>query len=225
MNKTARSVLSAAAVVVAAFLLRRFFHDRLDSPDFQRLFHFSHGMYAAIALLALFSVCWSIAAHDSSPTQSSESGLSRQFHVITLNLAVFLLVLPIPGLAHRFLPSGALLTALGLATEIAGILCAIWARRTLGRNWSGEVRIATGHELIRTGPYRHIRHPIYTGILGMYLGTMLVSGELHALIAFAIILILYIRKMGLEEKALSATFGAAWNAWREETWALLPPLF
>ena len=113
---------------------------------------FPRGMMIAIALICFFSIYWSAAAKDSAPTQSSESVWSRRLHLIVLNSAVLLLIFPVPGLTRRFLPSIRILTALGLAIEIAGILFAFWARRHLGRNWSGAVRIAAGHQLVRSGP-------------------------------------------------------------------------
>lgn len=62
--------------------------------------------------------------------------------------------------------------AVGAILQAAFILLAVWARRHLGRNWSGEVRIGVDHQLLRTGPYRLLRHPIYTAMLGMFLGTV-----------------------------------------------------
>jgi protein-S-isoprenylcysteine O-methyltransferase Ste14 len=186
---------------------------------------FPRGMMIAIALICFFSIYWSAAAKNSAPTQSSESAWSRRLHLIVLNSAVLLLIFPVPGLTRRFLPASRILTAAGLAVEIAGILFAFWARRHLGRNWSGEVRIATGHQLIRSGPYKTIRHPIYTGVLAMYAGVMLVSGQIHALLAFLIITVTYWRKLRLEEKILSENFGPDWDSWRRATWALVPPLF
>lgn len=183
------------------------------------------GMWIAVGLICLFSVGWSVAARASAPAQSSESGWSRRLHLTVLNGAVLLLVLPVPGLTRRFVPASRMVTLAGLAVEAAGILFAFWARRHLGRNWSGEVRIATGHELVRSGPYRWLRHPIYTGILGMYGGAMLVSGQMHALIAFVIITVAYWRKLRLEEKILSANFGASWDGYQRETWALVPLVF
>ena len=53
----------------------------------------------------------------------------------------------------------------------AGIAFAVWARHYLGRNWSGTVTVKQDHELIRSGPYRLVRHPIYTGLLLAILGT------------------------------------------------------
>jgi len=102
------------------------------------------------------------------------------------------------------------------------IALAIWARRHLGRNWSGEVRIRDDHQLVQSGPYRLIRHPIYTAMFAMYTGTALVSGELHALLAIAVLAVAYWRKIRLEERALSAALGATYDSYRRGTWALIP---
>jgi protein-S-isoprenylcysteine O-methyltransferase Ste14 len=227
MNRTAKRfltvlLLAIAGGIVGGRLVRRSGVHPQPTPA---ILDFSRGMMAAIVLICLFDIYWSSAAKNSAPTQSSESRSSRGFHLAVLNGGVLLLILSVPGLTHRFLPAGPLMTALGLAIEIAGIAFAIWSRRHLGANWSGQVRLATGHQLVRTGPYAHIRHPIYTGVLLMYLGVALVSGEIHALVALAVILLAYLRKIGLEEKLLAENFGSDWDAWQKETWALAPPLY
>ncbi len=113
----------------------------------------------------------------------------------------------------------------GLAIEYAGLLLAIWSRIHLGRNWSGEISVKVDHELIRTGPYGKLRHPIYTGILAMYVGCALVTGEGLAAIGVAIALFAYWRKIRLEETNLHTAFGANYDAYRQTTWALVPGLY
>jgi len=129
-----------------------------------------------------------------------------------------------PGLGGRWLPAAAYVVAIGLAVQVGAALFAVWARRNLGRNWSGEITAKVDHQLIRTGPYRIVRHPIYSGMLGMFLGAAVVSGELHGLLAVVIIAIAYWRKIRLEERHLSAVFGAAYDDYRKESWALIPGL-
>ena len=97
--------------------------------------------------------------------------------------------------------------------------------RCLGRNWSGAVAIKVDHELIKTGPYRLVRHPIYTAMIGMYLGTAIVSGELHGLLAVALAAYAYWRKTRMEERGLIEAFGPAYEAYRRESWALIPWVF
>jgi len=182
-------------------------------------------LMASIAVLCVFSIYWSVAAKDSKPPRSSESKTSRYFHLLVINAGVLLLILSVPGLTRRFLPASHGFQISGLLLEAVGFALAVWSRRTLGSNWSGEVRIAAGHQLVRSGPYRVVRHPIYTAILTMYCGIMLVSGEMHALLAFAAIALAYWRKLRMEETALAAAFGDEFAAWRQKTGALLPLLF
>jgi protein-S-isoprenylcysteine O-methyltransferase Ste14 len=113
----------------------------------------------------------------------------------------------------------------GLAVEAAGLSLAIWSRRHLGTNWSGEITIKVEHELIRSGPYRRLRHPIYTGLLTMSLGAVFVTGEWLALIGLALIVFAYWRKIKLEETNLDVAFGADYDAYRRDSWALVPGLF
>lgn len=227
MSKTGKRFLSILLAAVAGGILggalvRRSGVHAHTRPD---ILHFSRGMIAAILLIALFDLYWSSAAKNSAPAQSSESRSSRGLHLAVLNGGVLLLIFSVPGLTRRFLPDRPWLAPLGLAVEIAGIAVAIWSRRHLGANWSGEVRLASGHQLVRTGPYAYIRHPIYTGVLLMYLGVMLVSGQIHALVAVAVIVLAYLRKIALEEKLMAEHFGPDWIAWRRDTWALAPPVF
>ena len=79
--------------------------------------------------------------------------------------------------------------------------------------------------MIRSGPYRMLRHPIYTGLLTMYLGTVFVTGEWLALIGLAMALFAYWRKIRLEEANLNVAFGADYDAYCRDTWALVPGLF
>jgi protein-S-isoprenylcysteine O-methyltransferase Ste14 len=186
---------------------------------------FTRPMLVSLGLWVVFSVYWSIAAKDKAPTKSSESTLSRQLHVIAVNVALLILILPIPGLTLRFVPDSFVLIVAGLVIQTAFIGFAIWARVHLGSNWSGEVRIASGHELVRSGPYRYVRHPIYTALVGMYIGTALVSGQLHALVALALVLLAYWRKIRMEERALAAAFPDDHERYRADTWAWIPGLF
>jgi protein-S-isoprenylcysteine O-methyltransferase Ste14 len=183
-------------------------------------------VFPALVLWVAFSLYWGIAGRNSARTKSSESKRSTVFHQIALNVALILLFLPVPGLKGWFLPQRLhFLVVVGAAIQAAFILLAIWARRHLGRNWSGAVRIAEGHQLVRTGPYRLLRHPIYTAMLGMFLGTAIASSQYHALLGVAILVVAYLRKTRLEERILRQTFGAEWDAYQRDTWALVPLVF
>ena len=186
----------------------------------------SHGIlyYSCLACWIAFSVYWDIAAKNASPAKSSETKSSRSLHVFLANTAVILIGAPIQGLG-RFLPVWSLLMTVGLGIEIVGLGVAIWARRHLGRNWSGEITIKHEHQLIQSGPYRYLRHPIYTGILMMYAGLTVATGEWLGVVGLAVAVLAYWRKTRMEEATLGTAFGAAYDAYRRDTWAIVPGVF
>lgn len=181
-------------------------------------------LIACILGFVLFSLYWEIAAKDAAPAKSSESRGSRAIHVVLVNFALLLEITPVSGFG-RYVPASPLIMMAGVAVEAIGLFLAIWARRHLGRNWSGEITIKVEHQLIRSGPYRLLRHPIYTGLLAMYAGPAMVTGEWHALIGVAMAAFAYWRKIRLEERNLEVAFGADYDAYRRDTWALVPGLF
>jgi protein-S-isoprenylcysteine O-methyltransferase Ste14 len=81
------------------------------------------------------------------------------------------------------------------------------------------------HQLIRSGPYRRLRHPIYTGLIAMYVGTAVVTGTWLAVVGVAMAGFAYWRKIRLEENSLDLAFGAEYETYRRGTWALVPGLF
>jgi protein-S-isoprenylcysteine O-methyltransferase Ste14 len=110
---------------------------------------------------------------------------------------------------------GAVICALGL-------LVAIWSRRTLAGNWSSSVTLKEGHELIEKGPYRFARHPIYTGILLMCLGTAIAQGHLCAWLGFLLMCVGFWIKLMQEESLLLRHFPEAYPAYRKRVKALVP---
>jgi protein-S-isoprenylcysteine O-methyltransferase Ste14 len=109
---------------------------------------------------------------------------------------------------------------LGIALTVAGFAFAIWARAHLGRNWSIGVTSKVQHELIRTGPYRLVRHPIYSGLLLAMIGTVLVLGELRGLLAILLVYLGWKIKSLFEERMMTGTFGAEYTAYASATGAI-----
>lgn len=125
-------------------------------------------------------------------------------------------------LARRFVPDQAWVVITGIALTYAGIAVAIWARVALGRNWSGTVTIKQDHQLIRTGPYSVVRHPIYSGLLLALLGTALAVGETRGLVALAGAFLMGIFKARTEERFMIEQFGSQYEDYRKRTKALVP---
>jgi protein-S-isoprenylcysteine O-methyltransferase Ste14 len=169
-----------------------------------------------------FIAYWSATAKKASATKSSESKESRGVHENLLVASFIFLFIPVPGLTARFLPESNVFVVAGLLVQASFLLLAVWARRHLGRNWSGAVTVTVDHQLVRSGPYGLVRHPIYTAMLGMFAGTALRSGELHGLIALALLTAAYVRKIRIEENSLRGVFGAEYETYARTTWGLLP---
>ncbi len=95
---------------------------------------------------------------------------------------------------------------LGIALLAAGLGFTVWARRHLGRNWSASVVVKEGHALVRTGPYRYVRHPIYSGLLLAFLGMAVTIGEWRGLVAVLLAWVSLAVKSRAEEKRMRETF-------------------
>jgi protein-S-isoprenylcysteine O-methyltransferase Ste14 len=180
---------------------------------------------ASVVIWCLVSIYWEIAAKTRSEASSQESRGSRRVHVVLVSVAQLLLFFRVPGLNGNWLPVSLIAVVAGLAIEAGGFLLAVWARRVLGKHWSGEITIKVDHELVRTGPYRYVRHPIYTALLLMYLGAAIVSGEWHALLGFVLAVIAYWRKIRLEEANLRRAFPNDYEEYCRQTRALAPGIF
>ena len=125
-------------------------------------------------------------------------------------------------LNYRWLPNIPATWLTGLALTSIGIGLSIWARHTLGANWSGGVTLKNKHELIRRGLYRSIRHPIYTGILLAIIGTALIRGNLRGWLGFAIILVAFYFKARREERFLRQEFGPEFDEYTRNSGMFLP---
>jgi protein-S-isoprenylcysteine O-methyltransferase Ste14 len=236
MTKTATTklinqlVLVVVICVIARFVMNKLGWHSLSLPG-SNINHLDYDVewnrvFPGMILWVVFSAYWTFASRNSSPTKSSESKPSTALHQILLNAALLLLFVPVPGMTGWFLPRRFhFLVAIGAIVQTGFLLLAVWARRHLGRNWSAEVRIAVDHQLVRTGPYRFLRHPIYTAMLGMSLGTAIASSQYHALLGLAILMSAYLRKTRLEDQILGQTFGVEYDGYRHDTWALVPFLF
>src|SRR5439155_10935097 len=94
----------------------------------------------------------------------------------------------------------------------------------IGQNWSGTVTIKVGHTLIRTGPYRWVRHPIYSGILLAMIGTALARGKPISVLAIVLFWFGFWFKSRLEEQFMRKTFGQEYDEYARSTGALVPKL-
>jgi protein-S-isoprenylcysteine O-methyltransferase Ste14 len=175
----------------------------------------------------VFLVYWQIKAADAKTTQRLEPAGSRIFRVFIFLIAMALLLIPripLPWLYVQLWPQGYWPFWLGAAITVAGLLFAVWARLHLGRNWSRSVTIKEGHELITTGPYRVVRHPIYTGILTGFLGTAIATSQVRGFIVVVLIFFVFWLKFRMEEQWMRSQFGETYATYARQTAALVPYL-
>jgi protein-S-isoprenylcysteine O-methyltransferase Ste14 len=174
----------------------------------------------------IFLLYWFISGFGANRIAKSESRLGIAGRVLTLGAAGFLLVRAddphLGPLALRFLPDALWIAWLGAAVTAAGLAFAIWARIHIGRYWSATVALKSEHELIRSGPYSRIRHPIYTGMILALAGTAIAVGRYAALLGLAVYLFSFWFKASQEEALLAGKFGVAFDEHRRNTGFFLP---
>jgi protein-S-isoprenylcysteine O-methyltransferase Ste14 len=178
-----------------------------------------------LALWSAWALYWLITAASTKTTQRRESPGSRLAHVIPLVIGGVLIAwhqTRWPWLTARLWPRSLTVYWVGVALLAAGLAFAVWARVHLGRNWSGTVTVKEGHELIRSGPYAFVRHPIYTGILAAVLGTVIASSTVHAALGLLVIAAALLRKLRIEERFMRETFPGEYERYSAAVPALIP---
>ena len=172
-----------------------------------------------------WSTYWFIAARHVSRTRLSEGWLPRMQHLLPAAIGFVLIFHGGRMLLHGRMYHGAWAAVLGLSMTVVGLLFAVWARVHLGRYWSGIITVKEDHQLIRSGPYRHVRHPVYSGFLLAVLGSAITAGTGDALAGFVLILLAYLVKMRREEAVLSREFGDQYLSFKKEVAALCPLIY
>ena len=159
--------------------------------------------------------------------QTQSSG-SRLAHLVTLIAGVYLIFarwIGLPAFDRQLYEVTVPIAIAGLAAVVAGVAFSIWARLMLGANWSGTVTVKEDHELVRRGPYRIVRHPIYTGILLGMLGSAVQRGWAHAFVGVLLCLLAFWMKSRIEERFMVQSFGEQYLKYRHEAKALVPFVF
>jgi protein-S-isoprenylcysteine O-methyltransferase Ste14 len=173
----------------------------------------------------VFIVYWIAGALKTRATREKESFTSR-FVVLAIEVIGYLLIFSastgIGVLGTRVLPRSLLGPVVGVVLTWLGIALAIWARYHLAEYWSARVTIKEGHQLIRTGPYTHLRHPIYSGLVLATLGSVLVIDRWRCVLGLCLVLAGYCFKAKKEETMLTQQFGDAFREHQKHTGFLIP---
>ena len=186
--------------------------------------------YIIVGCWVIFGLYWFISASSVKATQETKGGLAGKWHGIWLLVGgLFLSNLPFHAKADISLslltipmPHSIVIDVVIIVFAVTGLIVAMMARRTLAGNWSSAVTFKEDHELITTGLYHYVRHPIYSGILLMILATALSVGTLSAGIGFVIIVLGLWFKLRAEEELLTKHFPKEYPAYKDRTKALIP---
>jgi protein-S-isoprenylcysteine O-methyltransferase Ste14 len=173
----------------------------------------------------LFAFIWLLAAFWTKRSVYQESRLQRMRYVIPLLVGGFLLAkgrrLSDP-LNHRVIPHVEALAWTGVVLCVAGLAFCIWARFTLGRDWSGVVTLKGGHELVVHGAYALVRHPIYTGLLTMFVATVIVLGHVAGIVAAPFVFVSIWIKLRHEEKLMLKQFPKEYAGYQQRVKRIIP---
>jgi protein-S-isoprenylcysteine O-methyltransferase len=173
-------------------------------------------IYALWFILVVYLMVAAIGAK-----QDTQEHALQSVGLLLAIIAAFLLpYLPIFHFVN-FAPVNPALSSVGVILTIAGMAFFVWARQTLGRNWSQIVSAKEGHELVTSGPYRYVRHPMYTGGFVACIGAAIVCGG-----AWIFLLVflgaIFLWRVGAEDKLMAQQFPNEFPAYKERTKALIP---
>lgn len=172
----------------------------------------------AVAWVA-FGAYWLVSATGAKKGTRHWKGV-RMRAVLAIAVVLLVRVVHVGGLEVH----GILVPILGTVIVACGLGFAVWARIHLGRNWGMPMTTKAEPELITSGPYRFVRHPIYTGILTAVVGTALVTNLLVLGVAL-IVAVYFWHSASVEERNLTSSFPAAYPAYRAQTKMLIPFVF
>ena len=185
--------------------------------------------------LTLSLMCWSILwAYwvfrwwGNKKTVYRQGYLVRAINSCAVLSAYALIYVPsfsVGWLGLRALPHGSFSQVAGSVLCILGVALAIWARHTIGTNWSGIITLKEGHALVQTGPYVIVRHPIYSGLILAMLGSAIVLGELRGLLSVGLMPLSFTRKMNDEERLMKTQFPKEYPEYQARVKRLIPFLY
>jgi protein-S-isoprenylcysteine O-methyltransferase Ste14 len=176
-----------------------------------------------IGCWTVVALYWFVAAWSTKRTVEHQSWRSRVVLVLMIFAAIELLTVSrIMPDAALVVPQTPLVGMAGTAIGLVGLAFTLWARRTLGGNWSGWVTFKEGHELVQRGPYALVRHPIYTGVLTMFLGTAIVWARASAFAGLAVVFFALWVKSRQEEAMMLKHFPDQYPPYKARVKGIVP---
>ncbi len=176
-----------------------------------------------IACWVIFAAYWIATAFSVKKTVEKKNWFSWIYRLLAIIIMAVAITLFVKGFGGPILwPRNMFMSALAEIVTLAGLVLAIWARRTLGKNWSANVVLKEDHELVTTGPYTYVRHPIYSAILLFVLGAAIHYRHVGGFILFIMFFAGAWYKAHQEEKLMTAHFGEKYLEYKKNVKGLVP---
>lgn len=168
-----------------------------------------------------FWIYWLVASRTA---KTGRSGWTRFAGVRLGIILVVLFLLRLRVLKGSAATSNAWLLGIGTAIFVLGLALAVWARVYIGRNWGMPMSRKDEPELVTTGPYHTVRHPIYTGIILAMAGTT-IAVSLYWLVAVAVLAAYFGFSAVMEERYMAEQFPNSYSEYKRSTKMLIPFVF
>ena len=186
-------------------------------------------IWPVIIFIAFWAITWTSVKKTAEKQPSSGWFLYWILFVMGAILLFVPITVPafknIPILTISLIQSSPALQSFGFLIEVLGLCIAIWARITIGRNWSSKVTFKEKHKLVTKGPYTLVRHPIYTGITALFLGIAIYVRTFACFLAILLIFLSFLIKSRQEEKLMLKHFPKEYSNYKKTTKALIPFIY
>ena len=171
---------------------------------------------------AIFVAVWAVSALFVKRTVERSLGWARLAGLAGIIAVYYLVAHQFPGLRQPLWSPTASIGVIADLLTVTGLAVALWARAALGRNWSGSIAFKEDHEFIQRGPYAYVRHPIYSGLILMGLGTAVEADRLRSFLLLGVVIIGLAIKAHFEEQLMTRHFPEAYPQYRRRVKALIP---
>ncbi len=185
--------------------------------------HF-YSIFIAACFVLMF-IFWILTAFSTKRTVEKKGGTVIRIIFYLIIILVIYLQGHVAFLATNLWPKTVGIKIIADLVTFCGLLVMIWARITLGRNWSANIVLKEDHKLVTNGPYAYVRHPIYSGLILMILGVVLYVDTLILTIFFVAFFFGAYYKARKEEKLLMTTFEREYSEYKKKVKALVPLVF
>jgi len=174
----------------------------------------------------VFYIYWIISWFNTKRTIERTNGIFIRY-ILFFVLLIWVIDRPLSGghISYYFWHTNLSIGIIADVLMLVGLLFAIWARYNIGRNWSGNITFKEDHELITSGPYAIVRHPIYTGILAMGLATAIYDGRAIIFALYAVLVVGLIIKYTQEEKMMTKHFPKQYKDYKKRVKTIIPYIY